>query len=114
MSAPKKGAGFSQTPRAVAAREKRADARSIGSRGAKTGAPPQEPESGPGPDPSGPEAHSTESIGVVAPASQPQPEPEDEAQTYHCNNCQGPVIEGDAKCPTCELELAWPDELKAN
>jgi len=38
---------------------------------------------------------------------EPEPEAEAESQEYFCETCRGPVLQGDAKCPTCEVELDW-------
>ena len=44
----------------------------------------------------------TGSIGVQSPA---KPTP----QLYHCENCDEDVTKGMSHCPTCEINLNWPE-----
>ena len=100
---PKKGAEPSQTPRAIAARQSRADAQA-----AKQNSPavPDVPLEG----------ATSEPIGIVESTPsvvEPDPAQVIQGQTYHCTNCKAIIVTSDPCCPICELELAWPTELKA-
>ena len=92
MGRPKKGEENSQTPRAIAARALRREAKAA--RAAGEHPPPDE--------------ISTEQIGVNTPPKPEKPlDDESAAQTYHCENCRGVVLVGDARCPICEQTLNW-------
>ena len=45
---------------------------------------------------------STGSIGVETPEKP-------KAQAYHCSNCEGDVSMDMSQCPTCEINLNWPE-----
>ena len=47
-----------------------------------------------------------DAIGVFTDPEPVEIEPEG-AQSYHCNNCQGPVHQGDEACGVCEQRLNW-------
>ena len=47
-----------------------------------------------------------DAIGVFTDPEPVEIEPEG-AQTYHCNNCQGTVHQGDEACGVCEQRLNW-------
>jgi hypothetical protein len=47
-----------------------------------------------------------DAIGVFTDPEPVEIEPEG-AQSYHCNNCQGTVHQGDEACGVCEQRLNW-------
>jgi hypothetical protein len=58
--------------------------------------PPRKTATKPAPD----------AIGVFTDPEPVEIEPEG-AQSYHCNNCQGTVHQGDEACGVCEQRLNW-------
>jgi len=50
---------------------------------------------------------STDQIGILTSSPGPVGAETVEAQGYHCNNCQGPVHQGDKVCGVCEQRLNW-------
>jgi len=56
---------------------------------------------------SGPQGGQPAALTPQIPEPEPEPELEAEAQEYFCETCRGPVHQGDARCPTCDVELDW-------
>jgi len=56
---------------------------------------------------SGPHGGQPAPLAPQTPEPEPEPEAEAEAQQYFCETCRGPVHQGDARCPTCDVELDW-------
>jgi len=84
--------------------------RKRGSGGARAGA------GAPGPVVETPEivaAADGEPVGVTADPDPPPAGPVvPELDTYFCLNCKSTITLGDTKCPTCEVELSWPEAVK--
>ena len=50
---------------------------------------------------------STDQIGILTSPPGPVGPETVEEQGYHCNNCQGTVLQGDKVCGVCEQRLNW-------
>lgn len=92
----KKKRELSQTAGAIAKRELTRQRREKGEQEAAAAAS----GGGDGGDKGG-EAN-TGSIGVQSPAKPA-------AQSYHCSNCEADVTMDMKECPTCEIDLNWPE-----
>lgn len=96
----KQGKPLSMSASAVASRRKRANAKNGGNPAAPAD-PPGNGGNGNGGGDQGSEAN-TGKIGVQSPV---KPKP----QYYHCDNCDEDVTMGMTICPTCGINLNWPE-----